>query len=279
MAGAIVQGTREAGYLDLSRQAGFAGFHWSAASLAYFFGLYILILSGGSVFYRWSCWVLTGAVLLITITKGLIAAYILVTLCVLFRRVIGRLTLKIGLLLILMMGSLLPVLTSIYEVNYVQDISTRAGFVLYTLFTRITEWWPYMMNIITDHSSVIFGRGLGSFGAASIRYDELYPASGDNMYLYIWANLGIPGLIYIIGLIVIFIVNMRVDSDWKYYISMQLLTVIVYGITVNVVEFGIFGFMFGIILSHLVQRKGNENYGASGNSLLSYHNASFIRCS
>ena len=253
--GEVVQATRGGGYLGVKRAAGFSGFHWTAASLALFYGIFICSLSQANKLYLVAIWCLVGMIVFITMAKGIIVAYLLVTLVYLSKSIMRIWMLKAGMGLVIVMGFTMPILASFYKIDSGGKAETVFDFFTYTLFTRIGQWWPYMLDIILNNSSVVLGRGLGSFGAASIRYEQVLPASGDNIYLYLWANLGIPGLLFFIAGCVIYLLVFRLVSKWDRFISMLFLTIITYGVIVNVIEFGIFGFAFGLVVSYFVQYK------------------------
>jgi len=62
---------------------------------------------------------------------------------------------------------------------------------------RITRTWPEAWTWIANHEVFPFGVGLGGIGGAQRFYAPNFFNPSDNLFVYLYANFGLPGLAYL----------------------------------------------------------------------------------
>jgi hypothetical protein len=66
-----------------------------------------------------------------------------------------------------------------------------------SLGMRITLTWPDAWQWISNHDVFPFGVGLGGIGGAQRFYAPDFFNPSDNLFVYLYANFGVPGLLYL----------------------------------------------------------------------------------
>ncbi|HAT1628558.1 TPA: hypothetical protein I8Y35_005401, partial [Klebsiella oxytoca] len=143
-------------------------------------------------------------------------------------------------------GILISVFT-ILSTNYSFEMSDDpiSIMLLGSLNARLTTTWPDGVNAIMNSGNLIFGGGLGTIGVGSkLGMGEYNP--GDSMYLYI---IGTGG--YILALLLLFWANYQAivldNSPISRFISMTLIVLCLFGISMTTPEYPLMGFALGMV--------------------------------
>lgn len=86
----------------------------------------------------------------------------------------------------------LPVLTAGLLMPQSAGVFSFASFAM-----RITLTWPEAWRWIADHNVFPFGVGLGGIGGAQRLYAADFFNPSDNLFVHLYANFGVPGLLYL----------------------------------------------------------------------------------
>lgn len=247
--GRVLEGSRESSYLGRLRPSGFSCIHWTSASLALFFGLYVVVFCKRRSF-RIIAWLIAGTTIFTTYTKGLLLVYFVISVLLLLPRRMQLRCLKLIAISALVLIVFLPLVSSLTPEKrfFVWDMKQDLFRSLDMRFGRV---WPESVHMIVGSSHPIVGYGLGSTGAASIRFAE-HTLVTDNSFLYMWANFGICGIV--LGIAACWrSLRKKAKSRndvFRYYL---LIAMLLYGVLVNLIEFGVFAFVIGIMLSWITK--------------------------
>ena len=194
--------------------------------------------------------------LFLAFNKSLIAAFIiLISLRILFRS-FRKLIIGISSYRLLFFGVFAP-----YFSGYLKAFSEEIAYsfeYLITLNTRVDYFWPFMISLIEERGNFLFGIGIGSFGFASTRFESIFSASGDNVYLYTIANFGIIGLIILNFYLIVGIYKFTIKKNTDFFLY-SIFIIVFYGIMVNIFEVGLIGLLLGAVISASSVNKIHEH--------------------
>ena len=236
-----------------TRYAGFFKSSLQASSNIFIVLLYI-VASTKNKLHILICFLLSLLVSLITISKTTFALHLILLLYVFVKalpvKLLWRGTLLVGILI-----SVFTILSTNYSFEMSDDpISIM---LLGSLNARLTTTWPDGVNAIMNSGNLIFGGGLGTIGVGSkLGMGEYNP--GDSMYLYI---IGTGG--YILALLLLFWANYQAivldNSPISRFISMTLIVLCLFGISMTTPEYPLMGFALGMVFNARVYNKLREN--------------------
>jgi len=189
--------------LGISRVAGF-----SRASYAVAYQLLVLaaplFICWRRRLFAWCLWLITGGLITATTTKTAVAIFILVTLLIplMGRRPVSK-SLKVGI------GRLLPAMVamscfllpfSTLFVNYRISFQSFWGKFLFSSFAdRLLVTWPAAFNLVMEHGSYVFGRGMGGIGTPQKYFEPNLYNPADNLFLYGYVTFGVAAVFLIIA--------------------------------------------------------------------------------
>lgn len=236
-----------------TRYAGFFKSSLQASSNVFIVLLYIVASTKNKLLIL-ICFLLSLLVSLVTISKTTFALHLILLLYVFVKalpvKLLWRGTLIVGILI-----SVFTILSTNYSFEMSDDpISIM---LLGSLNARLTTTWPDGVNAIMDSGNLIFGGGLGTIGVGSkLGMGEYNP--GDSMYLYI---IGTGG--YILALLLLFWANYQAivldNSPISRFISMTLIVLCLFGISMTTPEYPLMGFALGMVFNARVYYKLKEN--------------------
>jgi hypothetical protein len=261
LAGQHVVASRSWTSLGFQRIGGFGRASFSAASQALV--LTIFITHGlQRKLIKAAIWLVTGIAVVVTTSKGVILAYIVLVFYYLARFAAirsGRMVTQIYLFNFNMFMSLaffamiaVPISSAFirYQINVNSYI---ARLVFLSSQQRLSVTWPNALSQLKTTAAVLFGNGLGGMGAAQQYFDLTDYNAGDNLFVYLTVQYGC-----LISLIVLFLffgkflrVSQRNTARPGDLIFVGLsIFLIVYGFFLNELEEGILSFAFGLCLSY-----------------------------
>ena len=238
--------TREARYIEVSRLAGFGGNHLNTSSVLVFSSIYILLFSSYNLVVKSVIYSVTLIALILTLNKSLIGAYLILGLLFIAPNKSQRLSLNTTIISFSILSLLLPLISYFYQGGVILSNFLKLP-LLKTISTRWETYWPYMIDLLEKHSFHPFGIGIGSFGMASLRHQGIILSSGDNAYLYLYANLGIAGLIFYLLVLIQSPFKPYTDLKFRNFYLSTAACISIYGLMVNIIEIGIFGFFLGAL--------------------------------
>ncbi|HEY6882178.1 MAG TPA: hypothetical protein VI299_29310 [Polyangiales bacterium] len=259
-----VEANREWDTGGFSRVSGFSRTSFDAAICVILLGFY-LVLRSPSLLVRAVVWLLTGASVVLTTTKGAVGAWLVAT--PILPLILGvkpldtqrfRRTLAFSAVTVLALFAALTPLISTQMQWGVLEEGTVEFFLFASFGDRITNTWPSAFKLL-DAWQFVTGRGVGGIGAAQTYFelDTFCPA--DSFFVYVYVTAGLVGAaLYFAMLAGMWQLNLsRFAGRLTYCI---LLFVFVYGLTVNVVESAVALMAVGAAAAQLVKREPGYAY-------------------
>ena len=261
----IINASRAWSTGGVKRIAGFSRASYSVASQVVIFSL--LIMSNIKRTYkRIIIYIITSYIIWITTTKGILIAYIIVAFTDLNfiknRKNICKLIATAG--IILMVG--LPLFSTVCDpvFNFLKNNVEKTTYWRYisSFEARVKGTWPDSFEKVITEGNFILGKGFGGIGAAEQLFGVNTTTPGDNMFVYMYATIGITALIVIIW-ILLRLYKLKISEKEEKNIYNILLIIIFYGIISNIVEEPILclclGICVGYIMNYNTKRIGAKN--------------------
>lgn len=197
-AGQNIEGNREWDTGGLDRLAGFAR---TSAGLAIILSCFSLFLIGKikNNFFVITLFILTLFGIALTTSKGVIIAFLLAGLYIVFIK--SYQLKKLIHIIIISIGIILPTLSILFEYNISDNITNPDEVILLASFDdRLLNTWPSVFNKINKENAFLVGTGFGTVGTSA----KLFPikeigeilAITDSTSLYLYAMLGVIGIIF-----------------------------------------------------------------------------------
>lgn len=244
------------------RYAGFSRASYTAASQILIFGSYLASFTKNKLVIFF-VWIISVLAIYLTTTKGMIAAWFIVSLYF-FSYFISKYALKkyitviwVGILVSLTsIMTLLPLFTIVkrFQLNLNDYISI---FVFYSFDARLTQTWPDAFKLLNIglESPFLFltGRGIGGISTSQKFFESQYYSPSDNLFVYLAITFGLPltfGLIYFIVYRLIKLLNCFYLENYR-IIFLSFVICFTYGLVSGVIEEPVLGFVFGISLHRL----------------------------
>jgi hypothetical protein len=243
----------------ISRLSGFSRTSYDAAIFVLFLAFYLCVVLR-SVFVRIVIWLVSGAVIALTTTKGAITTYIIATPGLPFvlasRPGQGESSSVVRTLSILQIavpaaaGLLAPVILS--QIQFFDLSPNSVEFLLFASFLdRVLNTWPDAFRLLESWQHFT-GRGLGGIGVAQGYFEPKLFNPADNMFVYFYVTAGIFGAISYVAL---------AATVWRLDLSTiggrlcfcTLLIAFVYGVTTNVIESAPSLIAIGAVVAYVLQ--------------------------
>lgn len=234
------------------RFAGFSRASFNAACEILLLGMYLITVME-SRFLRFLVWIVAGVAILFTTTKGIMAAYIIISVFIVLYKWLPKpvwISLLVGLLMI---DILIPVSAVFY--SYSLSFNSKFNILLFKSFgDRLTWMWPDCFELALNYGNILLGRGIGGIGVPQLYFEKNLYLPGDNIFVYLFVLFGVFALpilfTYVYGSLFLKIRNDSLDR----YFYMIVLASLTYGLTANVIEEPYFSFFLGITISHIFNR-------------------------
>lgn len=256
LAGLTIEGARAWNAFGLERVAGFARASFEAASITLISALFVIALTK-----QWLIKTLTWAVGLVavalTTAKGVVFAYLILTLLILAKWINLKRLLRIFPYIVVAIVIILPIYSWRHQID-IKLISDWDMFLLSSFEDRITDTWPHCYELVSNFGSLLLGRGLGGIGAPQTKFEPLLNNPGDNLFAYLFVVggfLATPILIGIAYYISQYADVRRLEGYLFYLLGVGML---VYGITTNIIEGSWMGMFLGMVLGSLTPLKKYE---------------------
>lgn len=249
LAGVVIEGTRKWTTFGVERVAGFARASFEVGSI-------ILISSLFSVSFVKSwllkliMWLVGFAAIALTTAKGIVAAYLALTLLILARRLKMSAILRISPYLVAATVICIPVYAWTHPVslNLTNDLYR---FLLASFEDRMTRVWPASYELVAKYGIDFLGRGLGGIGSPQARFEPLISSPGDNIFVYLFGIVGVFAAPLLFGVAYMtsrYATSRRVEG-WLFYLLG--VGALVYGLVTNVIENSWMGLFLGMVVGGL----------------------------
>jgi hypothetical protein len=171
-----------------------AGFSRSSISAAMLMPILATIIAPRirNVVLRFLVLAITVGAVLLTTQKGSVIAIAAVTVILCAPRWSWYGLLCFACMMFALLDLALPVLTAGLLMPQGAGVFSFASFAM-----RITLTWPEAWQWIANHNVFPFGVGLGGIGGAQRFYAADFFNPSDNLFVYLYANFGVLGLVYL----------------------------------------------------------------------------------
>lgn len=189
-------------------------------------------------------WILSGFAIALTTSKTLALVYLFFTLIWLSRVNVAS-SLRLFPLTAVVVVVLLPFSMLLVRFDWLSAIhSPLTEGLIATLIERMQVDWPAYIRMITDHGSVIFGRGMGGIGTAQEHFEPWLFSPSDNIAVFAFATFGISGVFLLLN-------YARKASRYRGESARQIFflcctcVVLFVGMTLSVMDSSLLGLVFG----------------------------------
>ncbi|HDL85949.1 MAG TPA: hypothetical protein ENH11_06455 [Candidatus Acetothermia bacterium] len=252
--GRSIEVSRQWTTFALERYAGFARASFSAASQLLLFGvMLVFLLKRRSA--KLLVWLVAGAGIVLTTSKGLLGAWLLVSMYFfgggLLRWSRYWIRLWLGVLMLIFLAMILVPLSTLW-MHYDLTLHGYASRFLLASFGDRLDWtWPDSLHLLNLGGSWHWwvGRGLGGIGAAQQYFEPARYLAADNLFVYVAVFVGLPVAVFLFSALWWRIVRLSLSGQAVAWRLPVILVLVAYGVVVNVVEGGLLAFFLGMALS------------------------------
>lgn len=255
-----IEGARKWGTYGIERVAGFSRASFFAAIQTLIIGLLIVVSSSGRLRPLVIC-LLAGIAIALTTTKGVAFVYVLLCVFMLGYSLRPMFSWQYLIWPFAFSTILIPLTTFIY--HYRLDLQDPVSAFLFVSFEdRLIRGWPDAFQLLSTHGNYLLGRGVGGIGTPQLYFENNLYSPGDNLFVYLFVSYGI---ISIGGLCLYSLKACQQDIavTINRYFYMIAFSIVVFGLTSNVVESSMLSLFAGLSVAHFF--KG----GASNNDTIS----------
>lgn len=250
LAGVNIVGSRQWATFDVSRLAGFSRVSIAAASHIVLLGLWLLA-AGVRRYLALAIVVLSAVALYLTTMKTVTAVFLLLSLFVLLRPYIPKPLWVSVPGLAALLGFVLPFSTLIvdYQLEFDHPVSR---FLFASFGIRLSEVWPMTLDLVSNYGRPLLGRGIGGIGGAQQYFEPSRYSPADNLMLYLYV---LGGVLFVVLLFVYAFSAVKLEPTrqrFDAFVYMMMVTVLVQGVTGNVMESAFFSLFFGVSLRHVL---------------------------
>jgi hypothetical protein len=256
-----IEGNREWDTSGFNRASGFSRTSFDAATCVLLLAFY-LIVRLRSLLGRVVIWVLTGAAVVFTTTKGAVGAMLVATFLMPLVLTIDpahyhqykwrRIFAQASVAFLGLFAGAIPLISTQLDTGIIEE-----GTIEHLLFAsfgmRIQITWPNAFALLQDWQFV-FGRGIGGIGAAQTYFDLDNFNPADNLFVYLYVTLGLVGaalyLMMVAGSVLIDLASRAGQLAFC-----VLLFLLVYGTTVCIIESAVALMALGALAALLIARQ------------------------
>lgn len=245
----LVKQTRDWTAGGIRRLAGFARSSFDVASVLLVLAVF-LVCTSKSRLASVAIYLTATLAIALTTSKGALLALLVFGGVHVVGSWTSRLTLlRSALTLVVLILCIFPLLSILIEVS-TRDLPEGLRFAFSSFVERMRWMWPSAIDNLTDHGSLITGRGLGGIGVAQ-RFGEFEISNAaDNFFVYLLVTFGVWGGVYFfyIFLGAMFWRSQSQERRDEYTVISLLLALMVYGLTLNLIEQPILAMVLGLCI-------------------------------
>jgi hypothetical protein len=248
-----IEATREDITFGIKRLTGFSRTHFEAA-IQMLLLIIFLIVHIKNRFIKISVWLLGGLAIVFTTSKGIILSYVLISILLIFSYIDSKMmayykVYRKLLLSLLTIGILLPIVTYINLLAIDLKLQNDINEMIFTSFTmRLYDLWPEAIELIREQGNILLGRGLGGIGTSQIYFETYLYNPVDNIYLFLYGNFGLLGVLYLIYL---YYKGRSLEITEELYFCLLLFFIFQYGITTSLFDNYLICLVLGFFLGHV----------------------------
>lgn len=195
-------------------------------------------------------WFASVVAIWLTTSKGVINVFLVLSPAVLLRQRLPQLLLRPLPLAFGVLALMLPIAPLLFHFESTVNDAALAN-LLFSFYDRLNTMWPQAWDLIHLRGNPLFGRGLGGLGTAQSYFEPDLFNAGDNLFMYwfvVFGWIALPGFVLLL-LRTLRLQPFRAATEEGVYCLV--LATIVYGMTTNVVENGMFAMVCGFCVRQL----------------------------
>jgi hypothetical protein len=245
--GVEVEGTREWSTFGITRIAGFSRSSFEAAITVLFFMMVQMALLRRTWTKFLVCTV-SGVAIAVTTSKTIVAIHLLLVFFLLTRS--WRRCWSAVVLVITAVMVAFPISAAFFQYNL--DISDLLVKVLLLSFEdRLVNTWPQAWKLLDERGSLLLGRGVGGIGGGQQFFEKAIFNPADNLFVYLYLTFGVFSLLLLYLFLKRMLELLRAQDDGlnRFFLLVSL-TVLTFGITANVLESPLPGFLMGVFFMY-----------------------------
>lgn len=242
-----IESSRAVTTYGIRRLAGFGASSYHSAAILLVFFSFQLVFNKRKL-YHFINGLLAFFVIVISTSKGVLLAFIVITCVVVLRKFLLDFLLKVCIATVILVGGILPFSTIFYDYNQISYGSNIIYAILFNSFKeRLIRIWPDALHLIEDHGNILIGRGFGSIGMSQKLFEPALYCPGDNLWLYIYGNLGLIGLFSIVLFYLRMMFKLRIRNGQTEFLTfIFFLGHFTYGITFVTMQQTLFVLLTGV---------------------------------
>lgn len=261
--GTSIEISRHWSSMGVERHAGFARASFSAAVQLLVFSTWLAV-TFSSGWTSLLIWAIAGAGILLTTSKGVMGAYLILSFYFLSGKILHHNKLWRRLWVFALSGAAMVITAiplSTQFIKYNLKFDSKWDIFLFASFgDRLINTWPKSFALLGNGWQWLVGRGVGGLGVAQKYFELTKFMPGDNLFVYLVINFGIVAAITLL-IILIFRASYFLSRGGGGNLIFPLtLFVMSYGCVANVFEGPLLGFLLGIILSFPTKCLGQSTY-------------------
>lgn len=231
------------------RLAGLARSSFDAAAQIQILAI-LAVLHLDRVWLRVPLWFASVVAIWLTTSKGVINVFLVLSPVVLLRQHLPQLLLRPLPLAFGLVALLLPIAPLLFHFESTVNDAALAN-LLFSFYDRLNSMWPQAWDLIHLRGNPLFGRGIGGLGTAQSYFEPDLFNAGDNLFMYwfvVFGWIALPGFLLLLAR-TLRLRPFRAPTEGGVYCLV--LATIVYGMTTNVVENGMFAMVCGFCVRQL----------------------------
>lgn len=235
----------------IRRLPGLARSSFDAAMISGISGFACLILFK-NLWYRILITLITLTAIFLTTTKGMIQAFLVITLWMLFKNSPFFLPLgRLFVVALLAVAVMLPSVVVFFDIGHVFSANELPS-LLSSLWDRFSWMWPKAFDLLSGPENYLFGGGLGSIGTPqSYGLDDRQLNAADNIFVYVFVIFGPLSLFYL-AYPAWRLLRSSEHGDVATWSIGILIICYGYGVTTNMLEQPFFSALLGMVLGHVL---------------------------
>ena len=254
VAGAEIEGNRQwfTTGIALKRIAGFTRTSFEAAVQVLILGGFLVAFLRAPVL-KVVVWLMAGVAIVLTTTKGILLAYLVVTVFLIVKNMVPNVGnwYQKALVVPASILVLMPVFPTLIPIS-INWFDATQRFLFSSFIARMESTWPGAFGLLNQNASEIVGRGVGGIGTAQKVFEPLLYNPGDNLFVYLYVSFGV----FSIGYLLYFMAKLRYlkfqESRADLFIYMVIVSVLIFGLTANVIDSGVLCLFLGMAVAHLI---------------------------
>ncbi len=252
--GKSIEVSRQWGAFGLERYAGFARASFNTAAQLLLSGVMLVVLLRHKGL-KLLVWLVAGAGIALTTSKGPLGAWLLLTLYfaggALLRWPRYWLQLWLVALTLGLLAMILLPLSTLW-IHYDPNLHGYVSKFLFASFGERLNWmWPDSLRLLDLNGAWHWwtGRGLGGIGAAQQYFEPVHYLAADNLFVYVTVDVGLPMALLLFVALWRRVVRLSLSHEALAWRLPMVLALVAYGVVVNEIEAGSLALFWGLALS------------------------------